>query len=97
MGDNFQYFNAGGELFAQGELADPGATPGDVLTVQDDGSIAAEAGGGSQPYPSSGHGSPACPITASSRPVLGATTTAQAKTGAINLAAALRLAIRSPS
>ena len=50
MGDNFQYFNAGGELFAQGELADPGATPGDVLTVQDDGSIAAEAGGGSQPY-----------------------------------------------
>ena len=49
MGDNFQYFNAGGELFAQGELADPGATPGDVLTVQDDGSIAAEAGDGSLP------------------------------------------------
>ena len=49
MGDDFQLSKGGGPVSFEGEIIDPGATPGDVLTIQDDGSVAAEAGGGSQP------------------------------------------------
>ena len=50
MGDTFNITDESGESRLTGLITDPGATSGDVLTVQDDGSIAAEAGGGSQPY-----------------------------------------------
>ena len=49
MGDTFNITDESGESRLTGLITDPGATSGDVLTVQDDGSIAAEAGGGSQP------------------------------------------------
>ena len=46
MGDDFKLVNSVGVVF-DGTITDPGATEGDVLTVQSDGSIAAAAGGGS--------------------------------------------------
>ena len=49
MGDTFNITDEGGESRLTGLIFDPGATSGDVLTVQDDGSIAAAPGGGSQP------------------------------------------------
>ena len=50
MGDDFQLSKGGGPVSFEGEIIDPGATPGDVLTIQDDGSVAAEAGGGSSAW-----------------------------------------------
>jgi hypothetical protein len=50
MGDALNILNAGGiEVLGGATLVDPGATPGDVLTIQSDGSVAAESGGGSVP------------------------------------------------
>ena len=49
MGDTFNITDESGESRLTGLITDPGATSGDVLTVQDDGSIAAETGGGSLP------------------------------------------------
>jgi hypothetical protein len=48
VGDTFQLSNSVAVTF-EGTIADPGATPGDVLTIQSDRSIAAESGGGSSP------------------------------------------------
>lgn len=49
-GDVFTFLDPSTELaWKTGQLEDPGATEGDVLTVQADGSIAAAPGGGSQP------------------------------------------------
>jgi hypothetical protein len=49
VGDTFNITDESGESRLTGLITDPGATSGDVLTVQDDGSISAEAGGGSVP------------------------------------------------
>lgn len=47
-GDTFD-FQQGDVVRSSAQIVDPGAAVGDVLTVQADGSIAAAAGGGSQP------------------------------------------------
>jgi hypothetical protein len=47
LGDQFNLDDNNGTVRIAGTLNDPGATTGDVLTVQSDGSIAAEPGGGS--------------------------------------------------
>lgn len=46
LGDQFNLDDNNGTVRIAGTLNDPGATSGDVLTVQSDGSIAAAAGGG---------------------------------------------------
>jgi hypothetical protein len=46
MGDRANFVDDSGETRLAGELVYPDSTPTDVLTVQADGSIAAEAGGG---------------------------------------------------
>jgi hypothetical protein len=48
MGDTFD-FKQGDVITSSAQMSDPGATVGDVLTVQSDQSIAAAPGGGSQP------------------------------------------------
>lgn len=47
-GDSFDFVQ-GGVVTSSAQLVDAGATVGDVLTVQADGSLAAAPGGGSQP------------------------------------------------
>lgn len=47
MGDQLRFVDDSGDTRLAGQLVDDGATVGDVLTVQSDGSLAAAAGGGS--------------------------------------------------
>lgn len=49
MGDQIRFVDDNTDTRLAGELVDDGATVGDVLTVQADGSIAAQTGGGSLP------------------------------------------------
>jgi hypothetical protein len=58
VGDQLTIVNQGGEVVLNGEIYDVGATEGDVLTVQADGSVAAASGGGGGGYTYEGDGSP---------------------------------------
>lgn len=51
MGDQLSIVNQGGTVTLVGEIYDVGATEGDVLTIQSDGSVAAAAGAGGIPDP----------------------------------------------
>ena len=67
MGDDLRLRTDGQTDVFVGQIIDEGATPGDVMTVQSDGSLAAESGG-SQPI--TGDGSPVGVVTPSGPGVL---------------------------